>query len=134
MKYLGIDFGVRKVGLAIGDDEMGIAFPFGVISGGEDVYARIGDIAKNEGAESLVAGLPMPVEAYQTDDQLNLTMAFVTRLAEVTGLPVYVVDEQFSSAEARRVQREYGAKAEEDALAAMLILQAYLDEQRRPSV
>jgi len=98
------------------------------------VYARIGDIAKNEGAESLVAGLPMPVEAYQTDDQLNLTMAFVTRLAEVTGLPVYVVDEQFSSAEARRVQREYGAKAEEDALAAMLILQAYLDEQRRPSV
>ena len=30
VKYLGIDFGVRKVGLAIGDDEMGIAFPFGV--------------------------------------------------------------------------------------------------------
>ena len=133
MKYLGVDFGLRKIGLAIGDDETSIAFPFGVIPGGEDAARRIADIAKQEGAASIVAGLPMPVETHHTDAQLNITMAFVARLGEVTGLPVHVVDEQFSSAEARRVQKEYGAQAEEDALAAMLILQAFLDEQVRGS-
>lgn len=131
MKYLGVDFGLRKIGLAIGDDETSIAFPFDVIPGGDDAVARIAAIAKQEGAESLVAGLPMPVEAHHTDAQLQLTMAFVARLGEETGLPVFVVDEQFSSAEARRVQKEYGAQAQEDALAAMLILQAYFDEQGR---
>lgn len=131
MKYLGIDFGLRKIGLAVGDDASGIALPFGVIAGGDDAPARIAQLVNDEGIEALVAGLPMPVEAFHTEDQLNLTMAFITQVADVTELPVHVVDEQFSSAEARRMQREFGAEAPEDAIAAMLILQAYLDEGRR---
>lgn len=131
MKYLGIDFGLKKIGLALGDDQTGIAFPYGVIAGGGDAPERILAIAEREDAEALVSGLPMPVGDHHSEEQLALTLAFVSTLGEVTQLPVHVVDEQFSSAEARRVQKEYGAKAEEDALAAMLILQAYLDEQRR---
>ena len=134
MKYLGIDFGVRKIGLAVGDDVSGIAFPFGVIAGGEDAPERIAKIARHEGIEALVAGIPIPVEAHHTEDQLNMTMAFVTRTGDVAELPIHVVDEQFSSAEARRIQREYGAEAEEDAIAAMLILQAYLDERNRSTL
>lgn len=131
MKYFGIDFGLKKIGLALGDDETGIAFPYGVIAGGADAVERIVVLAKQEGAEAFVSGLPMPVGDHHSDEQLRLTMAFVAELGAASELPVSVVDEQFSSAEARRVQKEYGAKAEEDALAAMLILQAYLDEQRR---
>lgn len=130
VRYLGVDFGVRKIGLAIGDGETGLAFPLGVIPGGEDAPERIVEIARKEGAGELVAGIPIPA-AHHTDDQLKLTLKFVSALADASTMSVHMVDEQFSSAEARRVQKEYGAQAEEDALAAMLILQAYLDEQRR---
>lgn len=128
MKYLGVDFGKRKIGLALGDDGSRLAFPHGNIEGGEDAPERITEFARTEGIEVLVVGIPIPTEAHHTDDQLNMTMAFVNRLADVSELPVFVVDEQFSSAEARRVQKEMGATAPEDAIAAMLILQAYFDE------
>lgn len=131
MKYLGVDFGVRKIGTAVGDDGSHVAMPFELIPGGEDAAERIAVLAKREGVDAFVVGLPIPTEAHQSEEQLERTMAFINRLADVSELPVHVVDEQFSSAEARRVQREYGATASEDEIAAMLILQAYFDEQTR---
>lgn len=131
MKYLGVDYGLKKIGLATGDDITGIAFPHGVIPGGDDATARVLAVAKQEGAEALVVGVPIPNEDFHSDTQLNLTMAFVTALQEATPMPVSIVDEQFSSAEARRLQKEYGMEASEDAIAAMIVLQAHLDETRR---
>lgn len=128
MKYFGVDFGRRKIGLAVGEDTTRIAVPFGLLPGGDDAAFRLSEFAKSEGAEAFVVGLPIPTEAHQSEEQLERTVAFMNELADLSGLPIFVVDEQFTSAEARRVQKEYGATAEEDALAAMLILQAYLDE------
>lgn len=131
MKYLGVDFGLRKIGTAVGDDGSHVAVPFELVPGGADAAVRITALAKREGLEAFVVGLPIPTEVHQSEEQLERTMAFVNQLSEVSGLPVSVVDEQFTSAEARRIQREYGAKASEDEIAAMLILQAYFDEQTR---
>lgn len=131
MKYLGVDYGLKKIGLATGDDSSGIAFPFGVIPAGDDAAERIVAVAKHEGADALVVGVPIPNEDFHSDTQLKLTMAFVTALRDVTSMPVSIVDEQFSSAEARRLQKEYGMEAAEDAIAAMIVLQAHLDEARR---
>lgn len=131
MKYLGVDFGVRKIGTAVGDDGSHVAVPFELVPGGEDAPERISELAKREGIEAFVVGLPIPTEVHQSEEQLERTMAFINQLADTSGLPVFVVDEQFSSAEARRVQHEYGASASEDEIAAMLILQAYFDEQTR---
>ena len=131
MKYFGVDYGLRKIGLAVGDDIGRVAVPFDKIPGGEDVIERLAALALAEGVEAFVVGLPIPTEAHQSEEQLERTVAFMNDLADVSGLPISVVDEQFSSAEARRVQREYGATASEDALAAMLILQAYFDEESR---
>lgn len=128
MKFLGVDFGLKKIGLATGDDVTGIAFPFGLIPGGDDAIARVLKIAKNEGADALVVGVPVPNEDFHSTTQLDITMAFVDALKAATTLPVSVVDEQFSSAEARRLQKEYGMEQSEDAIAAMIILQAHLDE------
>jgi len=124
VKYLGVDFGLKKIGLALGDGDAHVAMPFGVVRGG---IKEVLGVINNEGIEALVVGVPVP-EEHQSQAQLELTLAFVAKLRIESGLPTYVVDEQFSSAEARRVQRELGSKAEEDALAAMLILQAYFDE------
>jgi len=131
VKYLGVDFGLRKIGTAIGDDGSHVAVPFELVPGGDDAAVRITQIAKREGVEAFVVGLPIPTDFHQSEEQLERTMGFVTQLGEVSGLPVRVVDEQFSSAEARRIQKEYGAKASEDEIAAMLILQAYFDEETR---
>lgn len=131
MKYLGVDFGLRKIGTAVGDDGSCVAVPFELLAGGEDAPERLAKFAKQEGVDIFVVGLPIPTETHQNPEQLNRTQAFVSKLAEVSGLPVHVIDEQFSSAEARRIQREYGATATEDEVAAMLILQAYFDEQNR---
>jgi putative holliday junction resolvase len=131
VKYLGIDFGLRKIGLAMGDDGSHVAVPFELLPGGDDAAMRITQLAKREGIEAFVVGLPIPTEAHQSEEQLERTVAFMNQLADVAELPVYVVDEQFSSAEARRVRHEYGATASEDEIAAMLILQAYFDEATR---
>lgn len=131
MKYLGVDFGLRKIGTSIGDDGSHVAVPFELVPGGADAAARITALAKREGIEAFVVGLPIPTDFHQSEEQLERTMAFVNQLGEASGLPVKVVDEQFSSAEARRVQKEYGATASEDEIAAMLILQAFFDEETR---
>lgn len=128
MKYLGIDYGLKKTGLSLGDGEAKVAMPFGIVEGGEQTLPRVLNIIKEEGIDAIVIGLPLPTEVYQSETQLERTMAFLHALVDASGLPVYVVDEQFTSAEARRVQKEYGATASEDAIAAMLILQAYFDE------
>lgn len=131
MRFLGVDYGLKKIGLAVGDDATGLAFPYGVIAAGDDAPERIIAIAAKEGAEAFVVGIPIPNEMFHSDEQLNITMAFVRTLQDKTDMPVSVVDEQFSSAEARRMQREYGVKAAEDAVAAQIVLQAHLDEVRR---
>lgn len=131
MKYLGVDYGLKKIGLATGDDASGIAFPFGVIPSGDDAAVRVVAVAKREGADALVVGVPIPNEDFHSDAQLKLTMGFVQALQSVTHMPVAIVDEQFSSAEARRLQKEHGMEDAEDAIAAMIVLQAHLDEVRK---
>lgn len=131
VKYLGIDYGLKKIGVATGDDTTGMAFPYGVVPAGDDAPQRLVALGASEGVEAFVVGLPFPTEMYMSEEQLNVTMAFVTALKGHTDLPVFLVDEQFSSAEARRLQKEYGVQAEEDAVAAQIVLQAHLDEVRR---
>jgi putative Holliday junction resolvase len=129
MKYLGIDFGLRKIGIASGDDETNLAFPIGNIDGGARAIKTIIESAKSEGAEELIVGLPIP-DAHQTESQLELTKQFARDLQAASNMVVHVVDEQFSSAEARRLQAEHGGDMPEDALAATIILQAFLDGDR----
>lgn len=114
----------------MGDDGARVAMPF-LLLPGDNAVARLAELVKREGIDAFVVGLPIPTEAHQSEAQLERTVSFINQLSDVTKLPVQVVDEQFSSAEARRVQAEYGATASEDEIAAMLILQAFFDEQVR---
>ena len=129
MKYLGIDFGVRKIGLASGDDYTGLAFAMGNIDGGVKAINTILLRARDEGAEALVIGLPIP-DAHQSVDQLELTKKFVQNVQNATTMKVFVVDEQFTSALARTIQKESHSVMPEDAIAATILLQAFLDGDR----
>lgn len=125
MRYLGVDFGLSKTGLAIGDDETRIASPLEVIPGGDDSYAFIKRIVLEEDIEAIVVGMP----GVEGSEQFNKTTLFVERLEERLDQKVHTIDENFTSVESRRLQEESGSTVPEDALAAMLILQAFLDEQ-----
>lgn len=129
MRYLGVDYGLKKIGLALGDDATGMAFPLRTIPGGDHAVLDVLAAAKEETTEAFVVGVPVPNEDFHSDTQMKLTMAFVDALRGATSAEVATVDEQFSSAEARRLQKEYGMEQSEDAIAAMIILQAYLDEK-----
>ncbi len=126
MRYLGIDYGTKKIGLAIGDDETKIASPLDVATSIDDVVQMI----REEGIDAIVVGIPMSVGEFHSSDQLDITKGFVDLLKQKIELPVHVIDERHTTAEANRLIDEQGAQAEEDALAAMIILQAYFDEMK----
>ena len=130
MKLLGIDYGLKKVGLAIGDADSATAVPWGLIPGGEDLVLRLCSLIKEERIDQLVVGLPIPTDSQQGVSQLDKTVLFARALEAQSALPVIFINEQFSSAEAKRIQSELGSKVSEDALAAMIILQAFLDGER----
>ena len=129
MKYLGIDYSKKKVGLAIGESDSRIAVPLEVIVGGDDVLERIVKLANDERIDAFVLGIPVPVHEEQSLVQFERVKAFSRHLQEVSRLPVHEIDEVMTTREARRVQDEHGSGVAEDALAAMMILQEYLDSQ-----
>ena len=130
MRYLGIDYGLKKIGLALGDDGSGVAAPIEVIQnhGREAVIKLLRLLVEEEDIDAFVIGIPWRPEGLQESPQKQKNEDFAQALKEGTGLPVHLMNEQFTSVESRRLQAEQGADAEEDALAAMLILQEYLDE------
>lgn len=128
MRYLGIDYGLKKIGLAIGDDETRIASPAEVLRADGDELQKIVALVNTEGIDAVVVGVPGAVHALHSSKQKELTERFIDRLRDKIDQPVYVVDERFTSVESQRIRAESGTTAPEDALAAMLILQEYLDE------
>ena len=116
MNYLGIDFGERKIGLAKASDEAKVATPFRVVRGGiED----IGQVIKEEGIDSIVVGYPIETTG-KIGTQAKKVDSFIKEL-EVFKKPIHKQDERFSTKSAV-------AKGDDDASAASLILQTYLDK------
>jgi putative holliday junction resolvase len=133
MRYLGIDYGLKKIGFALGDDESSIAAPIEVIQndGPDKVIKALNTLVQEESIEAFVIGIPWRPEGLEESPQKKKNEDFAELVKERIGLPVHLVNEQFTSVESRRLQVEHGAGAKEDALAAMLILQEYLDGLRQ---
>jgi putative Holliday junction resolvase len=133
---LAFDYGERYIGIAVGDTETGIAHPAGHYQALEDRerYARAEALVNEWRPGRLVVGLPLSASG---EEHLLTKRArrFGRTLAARTGLPVDLVDERLSSTAAEESLRAMGRggrrhKHETHALAAQLILQAYLDEKK----
>jgi putative pre-16S rRNA nuclease len=137
MKTLGIDFGERRIGLALSDAEGRIALAHGAIERRSDRQAieEIAALVEAEAVGALVVGEPRrPSDGAATAAALR-ARTFGERLARRTGLPVAFVDETLSSVEAEERLREAGVPvsrraARRDALAAEIVLQEALDRAR----
>lgn len=122
---LGIDYGTKRIGIALSDETQTLAFPYKVVSAGKESVARIAAIAHEHDAQCIVmgesrmySGSPNPI--------LEESRVYADALKEATGLPVYFEWEHTTSQEARKMQ---GKTETNDASAAALILQRYLDKQ-----
>ena len=132
---IGLDHGSRRIGVAVGDTETGMAFARApIIRRNLEVdLAAIGVLVTAESAKLVVIGLPLHMDGTE-GDQAASARKFGERLVD-RGIPVAYEDERLSSWEAgerllearRRPRRESG---ELDSTAARLILQQYLDARR----
>jgi len=134
MRYLAIDYGTKRVGLAICDPAETIASPFGVIEGQRDPVEKIADVVKKENVEGIVLGLPLNMDD-STGPQAKLIFRFGERLEKVFGIRVHFQDERLStfSAEEKLAPAEFTRRKKRkhlDAVAAAEILQAFLEDSR----
>lgn len=142
MRYLAIDAGDKRTGLAVGDDVTGIATPLEVIVTASPVERlRLIRLAiEDQGPSALVLGLPLNMDGTE-GPAAKKTRAFGKQLAVVTKLPVHYADERLSSVAAdaqmaRTGLTHKGKKERRDALAAAAILRQWLAQsagERRPS-
>ena len=141
---LGIDYGARRIGLALSDATATLASPWRLLqrppSEAETLRLMINEIANlahdDDGLEAVVVGWPRRLNGSPTG-QTPIVEAFANALKSQINVPVILQDERLSSheAESRLATRESDwrkRKAKLDAAAAAVILQDYLDSRPRP--
>ena len=136
MRTLAVDWGDRRIGLAISDERGVIANPAGFIlrrPGKRPPIAKLIEKATELGASSFVLGLPLDGNGDDTPRATEVRHV-AEELKKRTGMAVELVDERYTTAAARRAVRELGGKPEErpgdvDALSATVLLQHVLSRK-----
>ncbi len=136
MRIIGLDYGTKTVGVAI-SDALGItAQAVETITRKEEnklrkTYARIEELIKENDVEEIVVGLPKNMNN-TLGERAEACKEFAENLERRTGLPVVMWDERLSTVSADKVLMETGVRRENrkaviDQIAAVFILQGYLD-------
>ena len=135
MTILGLDFGKRWVGIAVSDPSNFLASPLKTIQVIEigSLIENILQVVEERAVEKIVVGLPISM-AGRWNSQTKSVNDFIVTLSGCTDIPIFSVDERLSTVEAERRLIESGYKMKRskrriDAMAATVILQAFLDSQ-----
>ena len=133
---LALDYGSRRIGIAVSDEEARFAFPAGFLAcrGRERDLAALGELISERSIRRVVVGLPLHMDG-RRGDAAAAAEKFANTIAEMTGLPVEMLDERWTTREAERALRESRCGPEKrreavDAAAATLILRTYLERAR----
>jgi putative Holliday junction resolvase len=144
MKYLGIDYGTKKIGIAVSDPLGTVAFPREVLVNDREVLKVLATLIETENIEGIVVG-----ESFNLSGGLNPVAAAASQFAQklkglaATPLTVTYQDERFTTKQARTLPNEGAPRGnvarhridapvekQADAQAAALILQGFLDKQK----
>jgi putative Holliday junction resolvase len=133
MRYLGVDFGERRIGLAISDADGRVATPLRTLHRASDrtALAELVAVAASEDVEAFVVGEPVNLDGSR-GPAAERARRFSARLARLSGLPCQLVNESLTTVEAAARLREAGVDARRDperldAIAAQVLLQEALD-------
>lgn len=141
MIFLGIDYGIKRIGLALSDDRGTMAFPKEIIENNRDIFEKLSEIIGKENIEEIVIGesINFSGQANRVEEKI---IAFTKELEARFKLPVHKQKEFLTSVEARKLKDDKkgtpsgGAhsrmkmvkSSKVDDISAVLILQRYLDK------
>ena len=132
MRILAVDWGERRIGLAVSDPTgvIASALPTLTVRGRGDAVGGVAAVARETGAERIVVGLPLRMSGERGEAALAAER-FAEALRRRTGIPIYTYDERLTSVLSQRRLREQGvrtghAKGMVDAGAAVALLESYL--------
>ncbi|WP_155825484.1 Holliday junction resolvase RuvX [Hippea alviniae] len=132
MRILGIDYGTKKIGLAISDETNTIALPLSVIDSDENSIDEIKRITEINNITRIVVGLPMTLSGMK-GKRAQETEDFIDKLREVLDIEIVEWDERMSTRFSERILNNANVKGRKnkkkviDKIAATFILQGYLD-------
>lgn len=136
MRIIGVDLGDKRIGVAAADDSTRVALPLTTIVGDGDPVEAIIRLAREEGADTIVVGLPLSMSG-AIGPQAARVMAQVEALGTRLPIPIYTWDERLTTVQAgrhahsrRRGARDDRMRRNRDAVAAAIMLQSYLDSNR----
>ena len=132
--YLGVDWGTKKIGLAIGKE---IPYELATLDNNEDIYAKIAKLCQQEEVERIVVGMPI-MESGEGGNFADKIEEFARKLKEITKKAIYFEPENLTTQTALELLREGGATPEEieskvDQLSARLILEQYIANKEEAS-
>ncbi|MBI2052808.1 MAG: Holliday junction resolvase RuvX [Candidatus Ryanbacteria bacterium] len=124
-RVLGIDYGTRRIGIALSNEDGSFAFPYAILSKDKNVLDKIRSLCQKEKISLIVLGLPRALDGGETE-MTHKVLQFRNELGGL-GVPMALENEFFSSKEARRAPLK---KKHVDASAAAIVLQSYLDRKK----
>ena len=140
MRVLGLDVGDRRIGVALSDETGLLASPLSTLQrvGPRRDLKAIAALVREHGAGEVVVGLPYNLDG-TIGPQAEKVRAFAEGLKPLVRMPVRFWDERLTSVEAERILSERNVpwqrrKGLVDQVAAVLILQEYLDHQKHPAL
>jgi putative holliday junction resolvase len=135
MKYIGVDYGNVKIGIALSDENGTMGFPHSIIGNDNKTIENVCSLAAKEDARAIVIGNSLDYE-WKENPIAKDAKRFGDEITVRCGVPIFYEWEGLTSAEARRMpskrikSREAPSRTRSDASAAALILTSYLDRQR----
>lgn len=127
IKYLGIDYGKAKVGLAMAEDETRLAFPYGTLKNDKDFFQELVKIIKQEKISKVIIGIPAYINRKETEYDGEKLGEY---LKNILGMEIEYHSEMFTTKMAQEKLKEKGVKNVknlDDPEAAGIILQSWLD-------
>lgn len=125
MKTLAVDYGTKRIGLAISDESATLARELSIVSPAE-FWNQLEQLLHTEGVERIIIGNPLNMSGQATEKTIE-AQKFAEQLKTKVLLPIELVDERLSSQMAEQIS---GTKVHIDSLAAQIFLQNYLDSQK----
>ena len=123
MKYLGIDFGSKRVGVAVSDETNSFALPLSVLDNSSNLIKELIEICRENNIGEIVVGESLDFSQRENEIMKEVN-PFVKKLGDSLNLPIHTHPEFMTSQEAERLQ---GKNNMLDASAAAIILKSYLD-------
>jgi putative holliday junction resolvase len=135
-RVMALDVGERRVGVALSDLSQTLASPYTTLQAHPQavLFQKIQQLIIKEDVVALVVGLPISLNGHE-GPQAQRIRQFIEAIESLITIPLHTCDERYTTAEAQRMMIEAGLRPEQrkakiDEVAASIILQDYLNQQR----